>query len=180
MCENVKTKCACDIGYDKGVLKKTLENNIFTIFGNLSQKSSIVIRYHGILTENNDKKFNMFYYFDSMESNKKTVPLDRCTKSIGECYCAVIDLENYNNLHFGFMDENENYDINSNKAFELPISVDPIANLMQRYGFEKNKNLPTCEPKEQPTLNNFKNIIESIKSFFYNILGKIKTDKVSL
>lgn len=71
MCENVKTKCACDIGYDKGVLKKTLENNIFTIFGNLSQKSSIVIRYHGILTENNDKKFNMFYYFDSMESNKK-------------------------------------------------------------------------------------------------------------
>ena len=38
MSENVKFECACDIGYDKGVLKKTVENNIFTIFRKYKSK----------------------------------------------------------------------------------------------------------------------------------------------
>ncbi len=38
MNEFVKFECACKLGYDKGALKKTIENNIFTIFRKLKPK----------------------------------------------------------------------------------------------------------------------------------------------
>ena len=51
MNENINT-CVCNIGFNKGALKKSIENNIFTIFGNISKYSSIVLRYHGELIDN--------------------------------------------------------------------------------------------------------------------------------
>ena len=38
MNEFVKFECACDLGYNKGALKKTIENNIFTIFRKFKSK----------------------------------------------------------------------------------------------------------------------------------------------
>lgn len=174
MNEFVKFECACDLGYDKGALKKTLENNIFTIFGNLNQKNAIVIRYHGILTENdtdNSTAFNMFYYFDELKNDKKIIKLHKCTKCAGECYCATIDLDIYHSLNFGFFDENNKYEINVDKPFKLNISPDPISNLMQRYGFEQNTNLPTYEENKDKIFA-FENILSVIKNFFSNLLRK--------
>ena len=111
MDEFVNFECACNAGYDKGALKKTIENNIFSVFGNLNQNNSIVIRYHGILTgqENSDStQFSMFYYFDNQENDKKNIELHKCYKCVGECYCATIDLNTYNTIHFGFFDNKEN------------------------------------------------------------------------
>ena len=93
MCENVKSSCSCDVGIDKGVLKKTLENNIFTIYGNLTENNSIVLRYHGLLTDNildNSTTLNIEYCFDSIENDKTSLALDKCAKSLGDCYCANI------------------------------------------------------------------------------------------
>lgn len=171
MSENVKFECACDTGYDKGVLKKTLENNIFTIFGNLNEKNSIVIRYHGVLTENileNSPTFNMFFYFDESENDKKTIKLQKCTKCPGDCYCATIELGCHHSLSFGFSDENNNYELNNDKAFKLNINPDPISNLMQRYGFEQNSNLPTCETNKYKMFS-CDNILNIIKKLFSNI-----------
>lgn len=174
MNEFVKFECACDAGYDKGALKKTIENNIFTIFGNLNQKNSIVIRYHGVLTENDDNdstEFNMFYFFDNTENDKKIIKLQKCTKCTGDCYCATIDLDMNHSLNFGFFDNNNKYELNGNNAFTLEISPDPISNLMQRYGFEQNTNLPTCE-QDKDKIFVFKNILNSIKDLFSNLFKK--------
>lgn len=174
MNEFVKFECACGTGYDKGALKKTLENNIFTIFGNLNQKSSIVIRYHGILTEkniNNSTEFSMFYFFDNLENNKKIVKLQKCTKCVGECYCATIDLDMNHTLNFGFFNENNEYELNTDKSFNLEITPDPISNIMQRYGFEQNTNLPTCEENKDKIFV-FQNILNIIKNFFNNVFRK--------
>jgi len=181
MNEIVKRNCACELGYDKGALKKTIENNIFTIFGNLNQKNSIVIRYHGILTEHNTENtttFNMFYYFDGLENDKKTIKLQKCTKCLGECYCATIALNDYHYINFGFFDENNNHEPAINNSFKLDIATDPISSIMQRYGFEQNTNLPTnIEDKE----NLFENILMSIKDFFKKLLKKqILNKKVNL
>ena len=165
MCENVNLKCACDEGYDKGVLKKTIENNVFTIFGNIQQNSSIVVRYHGILLEtlNQEDTLNIFYYFDSNIQTKKNVKLQKCTKCIGENYCVTINLENFTKLHFGFESTNNMCDINQNKPYELEISPDPISNIMQRYGFEKNASLPVLEEEKTTILQSFKRILNNIK-----------------
>lgn len=171
MNEFVKFECACDTGYDKGALKKTIENNIFTIFGNLNQKNSIVIRYHGILTENesnNSTEYNMFYFFDNTENDKKIIKLQKCTKCAGDCYCGTIDLDMNHSFNFGFFDNNNKYELNGNSAFKLEIAPDPISNLMQRYGFEQNTNLPICEQSKDKIFL-FKNILNSIKDFICNL-----------
>ena len=170
MNEFVNFECACNIGYDKGALKKTIENNIFSIFGNLNQKKSIVIRYHGKLTDiedNNSTEFSMFYFFDNLESDKKTVKLHKYSKCPGECYCATIDLDMYHTLNFGFLDNNENYELNGNIPFKLDILPDPISNIMQRYGFEQNTSLPTV-PHKKDNIFTFESIFNSIKLFFKN------------
>lgn len=180
MNEFVKFECACEAGYDKGALKKTIENNIFTIFGNLNQKNSIVIRYHGKLTEkdnDNSTAFNIFYYFDEAENDKKTIKLCKCTKCIGECYCVTIDLDMNHFLHFGFFDENNKYELNNNNAFKLEIAPDPISNIMQRYGFEQNTNLPTCNENKDKIFV-FENILNSIKLFLVNLLKKNKASSI--
>lgn len=174
MNEFVQFECACDLGYDKGVLKKTIENNIFTIFGNLNQKNSIVIRYHGILTENYDEnliEFNMFYFFGNTQNDKKVVKLKKCAKCSGQCYCATIDLGMNTSLNFGFFDQYNNYEQNSDKPFKLEIAPDPISNLMQKYGFEQNVNLPVIE-KEQDNSFIFKTFLNSITRLFNRLFAK--------
>jgi len=174
MNEIVKFECACDLGYDKGAIKKTIENNIFTIFGNLNQKNSIVIRYHGLLTEKNDVNsttFNMFYYFDNLENDKKIVKLEKCAKCSNGCYCTTIDLDMHNSFHFGFVDNNNNHELDN--TFRLEILPDPISSLMQKYGFETNTNLPT-KTNDSPRLFDFENLIVLIKNFFKNIFIKQK------
>lgn len=174
MNEFVKFECACDTGYDKGAIKKTIENNIFTIFGNLNQKNSIVIRYHGLLTENdtNDStEFNMFYFFDNSENDKKIIKLQKCTKCGGTCYCATLELNTNNTLHFGFFDNNDNYELNDKIAFKLLIKPDPITNIMERYGFEHSPNLPVCEETSSKSFT-LQKIFSGIKAFFSNFFNK--------
>ncbi len=172
MNEFVNFECACNTGYDKGALKKTIENNIFSIFGNLNQKNSIVIRYHGILTakeEDNSTVFSMFYYFDNLENDKKTIKLHKCTKCAGDCYCATIDLDMYHTLNFGFLNNNGNYELNNSYPFKLDILPDPFSNIMQRYGFEQNTALPTLE-KSKDKFFVFESILNKIKVLFKKYL----------
>lgn len=178
MCENVKLSCSCDIGYDKGVLKKTIENSIFTIFGNVYQENSIVIRYHGYLTDNeNAQNFNLSYCFDNQASDKKTISLTKCTKCDGECFCSVIDLDKHTKLYFSFEDDKKNIDKNGDKMFELNIIKDPISSIMQRYGFEKNENLPVKKQIEDKKINCLQNLLDNIKYFLCNLI--VKTPKTN-
>ena len=180
MCENVKSSCSCDIGYEKGVLKKTIENSIFTIFGNITQDNYIVIRYHGKLTENeNLSKISISYCYDISSNNNSTILLTRCSKCEGECYCAVLGLEKHTKLFFDFCDNLGNIEKNDSKMFELEIKKDPISSIMQRYGFEKNINLPVCEENINPKISCLKNIFENIKMFFQNLTCKHEESRIN-
>lgn len=112
----------------------------------------------------------MFYYFDQAENDKKIIELQKCTKCIGDCFCATLDLDTNHTLHFGFFNGN-NYELNNNTAFKLEIAPDPIANIMQRYGFEHNNNLPTYEEKNDKMFA-LQNIFATIKNFFKKIFNK--------
>ena len=170
MCENVKLSCSCDEGYDKGVLKKSLENNIFTVFGNLTEENSIVIRYHGLLTENeNNSEFKINYCFDTPENEKKSITLTKCTKCTGINYCTTIDLEKHTKIYFKFADSNGLYEQNGNKLFELEIKKDPISSIMQRYGFEENNHLPISQETSYKKLNCIKSIFEFVRSIFSKV-----------
>lgn len=151
---------------------------IFLLFsGNLNQNSTIVIRYHGTLTENdanNSTEYSMFYYFDEAENDKKVIKLHKCTKCVGECYCATIDLDINHRLNFGFFDGSNKYEINTDKAFQLEIAPDPISNIMQRYGFEQNTNLPVIEDKNSKSFA-MQNILNAIKEFFGNLFKKTRS-----
>ena len=113
----------------------------------------------------------MFYYFDEAEKDKKIIKLKKCCKCIGDCYCATIDLDLYHNLHFGFFNENNEYELDQNMTFKLEIAPDPITNIIQRYGFEQNTNLPSCE-ENKDKLYAFENILNVIKRFFSTIFRK--------
>ena len=160
---------------------KRQQKTIFLLYsGNINQGNSIVIRYHGILAENtvsNSTQFNIFYYFDKSENDKKTLKLQKCTKCDGQCYCATIDLDMFHSLHFGFYNENFEYELGKETPFTLDISPDPITDIMQRYGFEQNKNLPTYSATTDE-INVFKEIVNKIKSFFNKVLN-LKTTNTS-
>ena len=113
----------------------------------------------------------MFYYFDVAEIDKKTIKLERCCKCVGECYCATIDLNTNHTLNFGFCDNKNNYELSNNNTFKLDIAPDPISNIMQRYGFEQNTNLPTYE-KDNDKVYVFRNILNVVKEFFSNLFRK--------
>lgn len=133
-----------------------------------------------MLTENSSDKttdFNIFYYFDNNSDNKKTIKLAKCSKCSGECYCATIDLDEHSTIHFGFSDSNNCHEMNSNIPFKMEIAKDPLTDILQRYGFEQNVNLPTCEQKHN-TVFVFKNILIKIKSFLDTLIRhRIVTQK---
>ena len=113
----------------------------------------------------------MFYYFDEAKNDKNIIKLQKCTKCDGECYCATIDLDINHCLNFGFFNADDKYELNGENPFRLEIAPDPIANIMQRYGFEQNTNLPTCEESKDKIFV-FENLLNKIKHFFYNIFKK--------
>jgi len=146
MNENVKTPCVCELGCDKGVFKKTIENNVFTIYGNISQNSYIIIRYHGELIDNIDYENysdNLYisYFFDENKQETRTVSLAKCTKCIGENYCALIELGEHESLTFEFNSVDaaaEHSELQEKMLFSLEIKRDLLTDVLQKYGIEEN------------------------------------------
>ena len=177
MNENVKVTCSCELGYDKGVLKKTIENNIFTIYGNITKNNYIILRYHGELIDNIDyenyeNNLYISYFFDNNKEQTKISPLAKCNKCVGENYCALISLENYNNITFEFYQEKENHEhISDNteiSSFKLDIKNDLLTDILQKYGIEENTKLPvTTKANELPIIK----IINSIKDLFLSLFS---------
>ena len=178
MNENVKQMCICDLGYDKGVLKKTIENNVFTIYGNITKNNYIILRYHGALIDNvsyENYLDNLYitYFFDNDSKSKETICLAKCNKCVGENYCALIYLGEHDKINFNFSlkDTLENivtYNDN-NMIFELNIKSDPLTDIMNKYEKEEASNLPIA-PKDSEI--RLKEMINKIKLFFTSIFTK--------
>ena len=177
MNENVKPTCICDLGYDKGVLKKTIENNVFTIYGNINKGNYIILRYHGELIdkinyENYTSNLFITYFFDNNDEKKETICLAKCNKCIGENYCALIFLNEYSKINFEFHLENaENHIVtnDTNMIFELNITNNPLTNILEKYEMEEQAKLPIA-PKDSEI--KLRNILNKINAFFTAIFNK--------
>lgn len=177
MNENVKPMCICDLGYDKGVLKKTIENNIFTIYGNITKRNYIILRYHGELIdnvnfENYTNNLYISYFFDNNNQKKEKLCLAKCTKCIGENYCVLIYLDEYSKINFEFSLTSDIDTIQPEEepmSFELNIKNNPLSDMMEKIEKEEVPCLPVA-PKDSEI--QFKYFINKIKMFFSSMFTK--------
>lgn len=163
-------KCYCEVGYMKGAIKKNCEFENFSIFGNLMQKNTIVIRYNGILAKSNSDKITLYYVFNNDWTNKKEITLTTCEHEKG-AFCASIDLEDYLNITFGFYNNSGTYDMNLANSYSLKIATNTIDDIMKRYSLEPNESLPISQ-ENSTKLHTFSSIINGIKNIFKNIFKK--------
>ena len=174
MNKNEVEKCYCEIGFQKGAIKKSCEFENFSIFGNLMKKNTIVIRYNGSLAKNNIEKKNhkiiLYYVFNNDWTNKKELVLANCEHDKG-CYCTSIDLEDNLNITFGFCNNLGEYDKDLSNSYSLKIANNTIDDIMKRYGMEANTDLPVPQA-ETNDINNCFNIFNKIKNYILNIFKK--------
>ncbi len=173
MNENSNFSCICKLGYEQGAYIKAIENNIFTIYGNIATNNTIIMRYHGQLIDNicyEQYENNLFikYFFDNNFEEIKTIALAKCTKSHGENYCGLINLENHDNITFSFFSPNQEPD-EQNMTFNLPIQNNILEDFIDKYDEEKNTALPVVSENK---LIEFLEVIDNIKLFFKNIFHK--------
>ncbi len=178
MDENANNSCICDTGYSNGIFKKTIENNIFTIFGNISQNNNIILRYHGELIDNicyEQYENNLYikYFFDDDQNNIIKTNLAKCTKCIGENYCTLLNLAHHSKITFSFCLK-ENLEKENLMSFNLNIQEDLLTSFMNKYNIEENvinsSNLPALETKQT---TKFKNILQGIKDYLILIKKKL-------
>ncbi len=174
MNKNANNTCICNLAFDKCAIKKTIENNIFTIYGNISKNSSIVLRYHGelidsICYEKYENNLYIKYFFDDDKTSINYKCLAKCTKCIGENYCALIDLENHEKITFYFCSQ-DNITSEDLMSFNLNISENLLSSFISRYEDRINENLPVVESKKELRI---KSIIQTIKDYFILLKKKI-------
>lgn len=178
MNENVNNSCICGIAYTNGVFKKTIENNIFTIFGNICKNNNIILRYHGELIDNicyEQYGNNLYikYFFDDDKSTTTSLNLAKCTKCVGENYCMLLALDNHSKITFSFCLK-EDLGKENLMSFNLNIKEDILTNFINKYSEDEttaiNYNLPVLENKH--TIN-FKKILQGIKEYLLSIKKKL-------
>lgn len=175
MNENVKITCVCELGCDKGAIKKTIENNVFTVYGNVTKNNCIIIKYHGELIDkidytNYENNLYISYYFDNNPETTHTIPLAKCIKCIGENYCSIIDLGEHNNISFKFnLTKNNIIEKSEPTDFKLEIKKDLLTDILQKHGLEENTNLPIIQNSCGLQI---KKIINSIRALLFSFIRK--------
>lgn len=174
MKENEVEKCYCELGFEKGAIKKSCEFENFSIFGNLMKKNTIVIRYNGCLTKthlNKSHKIILYYVFNNEWTNKQEIELKPCLHE-KDSFCATIDLRDNMCITFGFYNSNGEYDKNLANSYSLKIANNTIDDIMKRYGIEENHELPVTL-KDTKNMSRISSIFSKIKGLITNIYSKI-------
>lgn len=170
----VDLHCTCEEGCNKGVFKKTIENEKFSIFGNLNKNNCIILRYYGKLTKSTEEieledntELYMYYTFDNNWQDKKHIQMGKCLIGRNNDFCIHIDLENHDLISFGFYDNKGKFDLKEDSlTYSFTISNDIISDIMKRYGFEANKELPTIVEYKVNYMINVESVLLKLKKVF--------------
>lgn len=151
--ENIEIKkCSCLSAFSEGIGEKSFENEFFSIYGQIVEENSIVVRYHG---NNEITNPEIIVKFD--ENDPITIKLARCSHGKKYDYCTTLYLENYRYLNIKI---NENYE----SCCAIKIMKDPLKNIIERYALDR-------DPEKLPIVSSS---FSNIKSFFHNILSYFK------
>lgn len=167
MCEKDIEKCRCKEGFDSGAMKKSIEFENFSIFGNIMKNNTIVVRYNGHLKFNSNVK--MYWVFNNDWDNIQSASMSICDYDKNS-YCAILELKDEFSISIGFCTDNTTDAISQANSYTFKIAQNTIDDIMKRYNFETNEALPTVtEKKNIHKLENiFNKIKEIISQFFAN------------
>lgn len=173
MKENEVEKCCCELGFEKGAIKKNFEFENFSIFGNLMKKNTIVIRYKGSLSKKtleNSNKIILYYVFNNDWTNKQEIELKPCHHE-KESFCTTIDLQDNMCITFGFCNSLGEYDKDLANSYSLKIANNTIDDIMKRYGIEENTELPVTLI-DTKNINIITSVFNKIKGIIINIFSR--------
>lgn len=178
--------CSCAEAIDKFIISTAIKNNSFHIQGSFFEKKTIHITYHGKLTqtfENINKNNNefidttsvpniyMYYCFDNKWDDKKIINMASCNKTSKLSYCANIFLTHKSTIYLAFMDENGNWDTDTNSTYSFKVYPDKEKEIIKRYQLgiiadEKKKSSYLLTIYGKPLNIYFKNTARRLKRFF--------------
>lgn len=169
--------CTCEEGCNKGAFKKNVEDEKFTIFGNLNKNNCMILRYHGELVKPNEdadlekpKEIYMYYTFDNNWQDKHHVQMSKCLIGRNHEFCINIDLEQHSLISFGFYNNYGKFDIKDDSTtYCFNIGNDIISDIMKRYGLEDNKELPAVVEYKVSYMMSTESTLVRIKNFFKSL-----------
>jgi len=176
--ENPKRMCCCSEAIKKGIFTKTIANDNFCIYGNLTQGKSVLLNYNGKLLndidlknydKNNVPNLYLYYCFDNNWNEKKIVNMSVCNQNSTLSYCSIIDIPDCSNanINIAFTNDNEKWDTDIKGTYYLKIYPDIEKSIMRRYGLDSTP--PTLMENKSPAIN-----IQTLKTRIINILTIFK------
>lgn len=180
--ENKQRICCCTEAVKKGIYEKSLNNDNFSIYGNLMHGKSVLINYHGKLIKNNDitnddkskaPNIYLYYCFDNNWKERKIMNMNVCNKGNEISYCSIIDIPENENINIAFTNDNEEWDTTEKGTYYLKIYPDVEKAILKRYNLDAvppviiSENLPTMP------INFFKKLKEKSYTFFTALKSKL-------
>ena len=173
--ENKQRNCCCNDAVKKGIYTKSLENDNFSIYGNLMHGRSILLNYHGKLIKNNDittddkskaPNIYLYYCFDNNWNDKKIVNMNVCNKNSNLNYCAIIDIPENENINIAFTNDDDDWDVTEKGTYYLKIYPDIEKIILRRYNLDAAPPVIISENLPVKPINFFKKLKEKTYTFF--------------
>lgn len=180
--ENKHRNCCCSEAVKKGIYTKSLENDSFSIYGNLMHGRNILLNYHGKLIKNNDitndnkssaPNIYLYYCFDNNWNDKKIVNMNVCNKDSKLSYCSIIDIPENENINIAFTNDAEEWDITEKGTYYLKISPDIEKAILRRYNLDGVPPVIISENLPAKPMSLFKRIKARTYTFFTTLKSKL-------
>lgn len=174
--ENPKRICYCNDAIKEGIYTKAIENESFSIYGNLIQGKNILINYNGNLTknytsENKIPNLYLYYCFDNDWENKKIINMSVCKQKNALSYCFIINLPtDHTNINIAFTNDNNEWDTDIKGSYYIKMYPDIEKEILKRYGLDSTP--PTIISDNLPA--SCKSLIEKVKEKVVTIFSFFK------
>lgn len=165
MCEKEVEKCRCSEGFKNGAMKKSFEFENFCIFGNIMKNNTLVIRYNGHLKFKDNIK--LYWVFNNDWNNIHMTSMSLCDYDKNS-YCTLLNIKDELSLSIGFCTDNNFDTISQATSYSFKISQNTIDDIMKRYNFEPNEELPTIQ-EDSKHMNKLGNVFNKIKEMILAI-----------
>lgn len=174
--ENKERFCCCSEAAKKGIYVKSLENDNFSIYGNLMHNRSILLNYHGKLINSFNKldynkskipNIYLYYCFDNNWNDKKIINMNVCNSNTYELsYCTIIDIPENENINIAFTNDNDEWDVTEKGTYYLRIYPDVEKAILRRYNLDGVPPVVLSDTLPAKSLSFLKNLKEKAYSFF--------------
>jgi len=123
---NLDTCCCTEYIEKDNMLKLSLTNETYSIYGNLNKGEKVILKYFGkLITNDTSKDIKIFlnYGYGNLWTDKNVLEMTLCHHSDKVCYCIELELINIENMFFCFMDNNNNWDLNNSSSYMISINT---------------------------------------------------------